>query len=484
MPLTVVSSVCVRERSDRPLDHPNFQRCVPAVTDPLIAATALALVTVLVTVVIGRAKAIIALFLGACVLAPWPLATETETVFHVGITRPSIEATTYLIAFVVAWLCFPKSQLRYPFGFGPTLAAGAYLGIGAMLLWEGTAAQWSGVLFLTILAASPMLGFRVADLASRDARVMSGWVYMLAGVAAIELFLCLVQAAGVPVSIYPEVHQFIAEGRAIGSFNHPSQWGKFALLITLVLLPLTSSKSGRLARVSWLAIIMAMLATGLTASRANSVAVIVAVGGWLVFSRTRRGAPGRRAVVLCTFSLAAVPAIVAGLDRLSIDPNGGDRSMLLEIGLQQIQSEPVVGTGPNSYVQEVGYWSSIVAQGFPVHNVFILLIAELGILGAVVFFIGPFLIMLAGLKGLAARDARRDWAMAFAVGLPGVLLITSTGWGLIAGSVGLFWFFVLGFLLHGFSQSSGDSGIATTSEVSPALRDGQLASRVRQSSPT
>jgi O-antigen ligase len=128
------------------------------------------------------------------------------------------------------------------------------------------------------------------------------------------------------------------------------------------------------------------------------------------------------------------------LSRFDEDPTGGVRGEIAEYAFGQIALRPITGTGPNNYTTLAG---PMTGSWIPVHNSFLLAAAELGIVGAALFFGAVSVVVGRGWSrrkhGEAAAPAR-----AIVASVPAVLLIGLTGWGLMGTSVFALWLFTLG----------------------------------------
>jgi O-antigen ligase len=107
-----------------------------------------------------------------------------------------------------------------------------------------------------------------------------------------------------------------------------------------------------------------------------------------------------------------------------------------QVAERVIREHPWTGVGPNGYVAVAGRFDRLTATGVPVHNIFLLSAAELGIVSAVLLWV-PFV-------AVTIRAVRQVWrtrgtgsevgARVIVSALPGFVLIAVTGWGLLEGS--------------------------------------------------
>lgn len=449
-----------------------------------VAAAVVVAVAVMVAPVVGLVRLLLLAFLGAVVVVPTTLPVPAVGDLHVGIAPGSVALTTYYVALVALFLALPRVPGAGYVGRVAPLAMGGFLVLGLLVLWEPTESRVAGALHVMMMMLALAVGQRLAAWVSGEPARTRVLARLLSAGFVVELLVCLAQTAGVPLSVYDEVAQFIAEGRAIGTFNHPSVLGKIALFCAMIMLPLTLSEDRKVRRHAWIGIVSAILATGLTESRANAAALVVAVVAWIVLQRSGGVALGKRMMILFLFCCAAVPAVLAGMDRYANDPTGGDRGVLLDRGLTVVGNYWVSGLGPNSYVDVVGAYDRFVAAGFPVHNVYLLAISELGVLGAVLLFAPTAVLAAQGMRHFRAAEPARSWALAVLVTLPGLLVVNVTGWGAMAGSVGIVWFFVTGFASHRITGQGDDCSDDRAARTAPSARSNNAPAYVASAAST
>jgi len=148
-----------------------------------------------------------------------------------------------------------------------------------------------------------------------------------------------------------------------------------------------------------------------TQSRGGLLAAVVAIVAALVLFRGRR--PYIVIAVLTMLSVAAIWFTMnpEGLQRITQSDKGGTgRTELWSIGLRMAQDHPVTGVGienfvrhSRAYVRRPGSleFVAFTEQPYVPHNVYIGLVAELGIVG-----LGLYLALLATCMAAAAKAAR------------------------------------------------------------------------------
>lgn len=234
--------------------------------------------------------------------------------------------------------------------------------------------------------------------------------------------------------------------RASGVAGHSGNLGKIMFVVIMLLLPVTRSADRVARRWAFAAIAAGALLTGLSFSRANTVAVAILIGLWLILG------PGiglaKRLLIPAVALLVAFPIIDLLVLRNEYDPDGGSRPQLLATALRQIGETLWFGVGPNSYLEVVGRYDPLAAGGLPVHSAFLLALAELGLLCIVLL-----LIPIIGAIAVSARSAAvgvpavRGYGVVLIGAIPGIVVIAGTGWGMLREQYLILLFFAVGYLI-------------------------------------
>lgn len=320
------------------------------------------------------------------------------------------------------------------------------LGLGFATEWPGTGEQlsWSAMLLLSVgtFAAGSLYGSRFS-IDSLDAKRIA---MLLLAVVVFELVICAMQYVGIGVFAIEGRSADLTEGRSNGTLDHPSAVGRHLLILAMMTLPLSRSSDKATARMATWATLLMVIPIGLSESRANIAAILIMIIVWALIQPRERGIAARVA-------LPAGALVVALLfsdqifNRFAADEEGGQRAHFLEIALKQIPLTPWFGVGPGSYITVLGRSDALTAEGWRVHNAFLLEIVELGIIGAVLFFMPLIVGSLRSMKRWRAVDSRGHSARAFIAVFIGMMPIATTGWGLMNTFSTHLWFFVLGFCL-------------------------------------
>ena len=216
--------------------------------------------------------------------------------------------------------------------------------------------------------------------------------------------------------------------RATGTLGHPNMYAPFLLNFALGFIAVALAPGQRWLRLACLVIGGAgCLAIILSQSRAPAAAMMLALGGVALTLTLRGQLPARRllggaAVVLMLAAIAIAPLTQKIMDRLTGDFSGSIefRAGYNEAALGIWASNPVFGVGPTGFVPALGRFDANLAATnrsiqsarlaanvktiAPVHNVYLWLLAEIGLIGILAF--AAFLASLAWLFWQAGRGAR------------------------------------------------------------------------------
>lgn len=370
---------------------------------------------------------------------------EPDPGFQVGIALAAPSLRTYTIVILVILVCLLLRGSRLPIAvFVPFIV---YVFV-FLFVWDLHSWTLSGVLHLVVAClfwAVGMVGAEWLEDSEGMGGIIAGWVLLL---GIFQSTVCALQTIG--VDIFPAAAESIEfEGaRANGSFSHPGTVGKVLFFAAILVMPFTTSDDSRTRRRATLAILSFVPAFLLSEGRANAFAFAGFLVIWALLDRSR-GRIKARVAVTGLVGIAAYASYGLWVNRFATGEDGTYRSRLLSAGLEQLMRDPWVGTGPNGYVATVGQWDALTSTGFPVHNIYVLAAAELGLVGAV-FLLAPlittFIVAVPRLRrpGLSGSFARSVVAAA-----PGFALITVTGWGVLGDALPLC------FLVFGFARMAG-----------------------------
>ncbi len=217
---------------------------------------------------------------------------------------------------------------------------------------------------------------------------------------------------GVPTELGERVTDTGALGRPFGTVIHPVFLGASLGIITMVALALAVELRHVLARLTALGVVGAsVVCLWLANTRASLVAlgaaglVVVAVGvrrGWVTWPVLGRIGLGLGAFVLVFFdqiSRKFAESFRTGHYLKEVE----SRLELNDIALVMFDDHPVVGVGLNNFEVVLPRYEAnpVIFFGHPVHNLYLLVLAETGVIGLV-----GFLGLAVGLGVVAFRLAR------------------------------------------------------------------------------
>jgi O-antigen ligase len=319
------------------------------------------------------------------------------------------------------------------------------------VVWDRTPWQMSGLLQLASGGCALVIGAYLGPAVLRRRQAVRLLAGIALAIALIELAVCLAQVAGIPINQLDTTATGDLGSRVNGTLNHPNNLGKAMLLLIVLGLALMASSDKRTRTTATLTVIVAFVPLAMGQGRAAIAAALLTVLFWAMIA-PRSGAPAwSRIAIPLTVATLFLPFLGEVSARIASDPEGGARSELRAAALAQIERSPLTGTGPNSFVEVVRDYSSAVAEGpgYPVHNAFLLTAAELGIVGAVLFWLGIGLVIWRAWQSRREPGLSSGFGLAIVAATPGWYVIDSTGWGMLGGSLLPLWFLILGL---GYSQ--------------------------------
>jgi hypothetical protein len=320
----------------------------------------------------------------------------------------------------------------------------ALLLIGAAFEWEQSTELTTSVFYLLVGVAAWAVGHYFAKGYAPGTRHELVLVYLLAAVILFQVVVTVLQTAGVPIFALQGRTAELEGGRASGTFSHPGTVGKVMILFMAIILPLTNSANRHTRRVAYLAMLVALIPVGLSESRANFIGYLLTLLLWFIIMPAR-SAKASRFVVPAVVLAGALVFSGTIIDRFTGDPEGGAREHFAEVALEAISKNPWLGVGPGNYIPVVGQTDSLTAQGWRVHNIFLLEITELGIPGAVFFFLPAAVLLILSVRHMRRVDQQGAWARGAIAAAAGTIITAVTGWGLMNGSIFMIWFLCMGF---------------------------------------
>lgn len=396
----------------------------------------------------GPATATFLAVLAACALTTFDIFGLGDAGVITAMAPPVLTFATFNLALVGGLLALPRLVLRnippwFMLFLIFVLAITIFRGLSSVHTLSGVA-QWLSVVVAWGLGGAVAQfcqedGLPTQRLVAVAVAAVIGWQAVIAGMQMLGVrAVGAIDVGGVEVA------------RASGLAGHSGNLGKILFFLIAILLPLTRSSDKVARRAAVAAIALAAVLTGITFSRANTLAVVLAIGLWVILS------PGialaKRILIPIAGLVVALPIIDVLILRNEYDPDGGSRPLLTETAYRQISETLWLGVGPNNYLNYVGQFDPLAAGGLPVHSAFLLALAELGLLCSVLLLIPFAQALLQSFRSFAGKGESRLYAASLLAVTPGLILIGATGWGLLREQYLILMFFTVGYLVR--SQTS------------------------------
>jgi hypothetical protein len=440
-----------------------------------IAAIGLSLVVVVALAIRHWAVALgVGVFTLLCFARP--VTPQSTPWLLSGVADGEPRITSFLVVaggFALASLAF-SGRARMPLVLKLFVAV---LLLGMATWWSGSSSEWAGVLQYCLAP----LGWSAGSFAALVVRrVPNGTGALLAGVVSalgVQVVVVMLQLAGFSINAVSreEVGDTLIGARVNGLTGHANTLGKIAFLSILLVLPLAVSASARVRRWSFVAIAAAFSLLAVTGGRANFLGAISLMAVWLLL--TWSGGGRVRSYVRKYGYVGAVGALAVVVvlgTRFTEDPSGGSRPYLTESALRVIPSYLFGGMGPNQYLTVMIPGDAVSARTMlPVHNTFLLVLAELGIVAAALLLTPLVLVTVRALRLRArSKPAVNPWSTVAIAAVAPFLVIAGTGWGMAADGILPLWFMTVGFLNQGMQLSQdAERSRAGVSRVVPGQLD-------------
>ena len=357
----------------------------------------------------------------------YPARLLGQAIPHTGIAGAEPRLMTFSAVLITAALVgvLIGRWREVPYSFMPLLM---FLLFCVMFIWGGTSEQWAGMLLFFVAICGWYVGVFIGEELPRDrdfARVFSQGLLL---VVMIQVAVSLLQVAGVPIRPMDIATAESMGSRVNGTFNHPNTLGKMIVLVILISLPLTRSQDAATRRAASLAVLLGFVPLVLSGGRSNLFGALLVIVIWTVTS-TRQKKAGARIWVPIGALIATVVALV--VSPRFMDTSGGARERLSNLAMERIPEHPFVGVGVNSYVTDIGKFDPLVAQGWPVHNIFLLSTVEIGLIGATLFVCPLIWAALKSWPRLSDSGISGDYARSYLISMPVVVVLGVTDWGLM-----------------------------------------------------
>lgn len=371
---------------------------------------------------LGGAVAAAALFAPiAFIDLPLALAAWTALLFMRNVPGIGLPFSSAGLLLVFAWIgaMGGRNAIRSTIARMRPLVVAALalmLWLAATVAWApNPAVVWSDLLYWALSGVLLVIVATTADSPSRLKVVCGAFVF--GALASVLVGLISGGLTGAPDAV-----DVAAEGRFTSGQNDPNDLAAGLIAATALAIGTLGATRNGLAR-ALLMISVPLLVLGLAAtqSRGGIVASIVCVVAALVIARERRGQvllAIAGVVIVAGFGLATAPG---ALERVtSLDNGGNGRTELWEIAWKMSGDNPVGGVGLNQfreesmqYVREPGnleFVELIVESPHIVHNAYLQMLAEAGVVGLLLFLLVIGLALSASVRALrlARAGGRRD----------------------------------------------------------------------------
>jgi hypothetical protein len=370
----------------------------------------------------------------------FPARILGQAIPHTGIAGAEPQLMTFsavlITAAIVAVLIGRWREV--PYSFIPLLI---YLLFGVLFIWGSTPEQWAGVLLFFVAVCGWYIGVLIGEELSWDRGFAQIFSQGLLLVAIVQVAASLLQLAGVPIRPMDTATAESMGSRVNGTFNHPNTLGKMIVLVILISLPLTRSQDAATRRAASLAVLLGFVPLVLSGGRSNLFGALLVIIIWTVTSPRQKKAGARIWVAIGAF-IATIVALVF-FPRF-MDTSGGARERLSKLAMERIPVHPFVGIGVNSYVTEIGKFDPLVAQGWLVHNIFLLSTVEIGLIGATLFFCPLIWAALKSWPHLGDSGMGGDYARSYLISMPVVVVLGVTDWGMMHEYILPLWMFMGG----------------------------------------
>lgn len=383
----------------------------------------------------NREAALALLFLIGSAVFPRQL-TSSGNIAYTGIAAPKPVLT---VGIVTLLLFLIMSRQRFDFSpfraFAPFVI---YLLVGMFAVWDTDSISISGFLHYLVVILAIIVGSTIGSRLIDNKESLRFFVRVVFYILLLQLIVCVLQFMGVPIFSLNENMQAIMGSRVNGTLNHPNNLGKIAFILAPLAMLGLRTMDRQIKKLSVLSLIFVVSLVGFSQGRANIIAVAMLLFGFIIFNREIK----YRFAVVIVAALGSIPLALTLLNRFEEDPLGGSRMHMTDIAMHQIRQSPFFGIGPNKYVDVVGKYDALTAAGLPVHNSFLLVIAEIGIIGCILFFL-PILGL--SIRGLRHSTGGGDRLLSVLFVVASIILF-ATGWGMVSTYILPLWGFVLGVL--------------------------------------
>lgn len=367
--------------------------------------------------------------LALCIgLAPMAFGNDNR-VIYVGIAPEIPTIFTYTIVLVAIGIIYAAKDLRVWRELDLWYPLLAWLLILGFFAWGFAPRTVSGSVHFVLTA----MVFGVGQLAGKWDSASPILARTFAAIAWLQLFAVGLWAIGLPLRELTGPQPPDVAGRAFGLTGHPGELAKLLFFCAMFVLTLPRRTSAE----KWLfRLTMAAIFIGVyfSQSRTGLLSIVVLVAAYTVLESLSAGLRKSHVMMLGTTGFLGLASLPWLITRFSADPAGGARQHVLWVAVELIKDNFLLGVGPNNYVAVGGTIDVLTASGVPVHNAFLLSLAELGLIGATLFWFPFMLFATAAVLVLKRTKGGHTAARVLVSSFVGLLLTALTGWGLLQGA--------------------------------------------------
>lgn len=176
--------------------------------------------------------------------------------------------------------------------------------------------------------------------------------------------------------------------RAYGTFSHPNVLAGFLVVfMSAILVNMIQRKT--LSSVYWTSIVIGTIAIFLTLSR-------IAITLWLVtvllalIARYKLSKKITLLLILLIFLVFLFPPLYLRFTNIVLsDQSIYNRGVLIDASIKMFKESPFIGVGPNNFIVNLSEVIKVTSVSLlqPVHNIYLLILSEIGLFGLVVFLL-------------------------------------------------------------------------------------------------
>ena len=243
--------------------------------------------------------------------------------------------------------------------------------------------------------------------------------------------------------------------RTVGTFGHPgllAQYLNIVLIIILVKALIANGLSKKIYAVIYMAGTLAVILTYSRTALAIQIATLI-LTLYLLPNIEHTKSLSKKILTYLTVLVGFIAVIAFNFDSIlsrfenASTDSGTVRILLSEIALNMISEHPIMGIGLNAFTQAMDKYDSTMMSSYwrhPVHNIYLLVASELGLIGITVFIVKLYVFFKTGITSLRRKKAGntidKEFALIGVIGLSVICLSGFLGWSWRLDAIqGLYW---------------------------------------------